>query len=207
MKMTDLVPALTRCLWVCREMTHPHGDPLRFVGVKGGTFNDYWVAATNPLPVTAGIQATKAFRKQLDSLLESDSFDAIVIDQLGSGWALNRVIRWAESVHASGKPKPLIIYLAHNHETAVWAGMARETTDSGIRKIMVKRNADKVARLEADLVKKSDLVLTITQEDADAFSAMGAKIDPTVLTPGYSGVKTRARIIGPDTPRNIVMVG
>jgi glycosyltransferase involved in cell wall biosynthesis len=242
MKMNDLNPVLSRCLWICREMTHPlvsgdrvyssglsralarsgvnvkfvahegenrqrdpDGAPVDFVGVDGGTFNDYWIAVSSPLPVTAGIQATAAFRRQLKQILETESFDCIVLDQLGSGWALQPVRDWVAS-----QPKdkqPLIIYLAHNHETAVWAGMARESQRGPLRNLMVRRNADKVARLESRLVRESNLVLTITEEDANAFSAMGAAIQPTVLTPGFSGPRAPVRQIGADTPRRIVMVG
>lgn len=242
MKMNDLSPALTRCLWICREMTHPlvsgdrvyssglsralarsgvqvvflahegdnrerdpNGAPVQFVGVPGGTFNDYRIAVTSPLPVTAGIQATRAFRSALDVQLNGEPFDCIVLDQMGSGWALDPIRQWMASQPAD--KRPVLVYLAHNHETAVWAGMARESKRNALRNLMVRRNADKVARLEARLVNECDLVLTITEEDAVAFSRMGARVQPSVLTPGYSGERVLSRTISADTPRNIVMVG
>lgn len=183
----------------------PNGAPVEFVGVDGGTFNDYWIAVTSPLPVTAGIQATRRFRAKLAELLDANTYDCIVLDQMGSGWALDPVKHWLSRQPAD--KRPLVIYMAHNHETAVWAGMARESRRGPLRNLMVRRNADKVARLESRLVTETDLVLTITEEDARAFSNMGARIQPTVLTPGYSGARAPSRQIGEHTPRHIVMVG
>ncbi|MGB7181876.1 MAG: glycosyltransferase [Burkholderiaceae bacterium] len=185
----------------------PDGHPVKFFGVEGGTYNDYRIAVTSDLPVTAGIQGTPAFHKQLARLLEEQRFDCIVLDQLGSGWALAPVRKWIDTERAKGNTVPMVIYLAHNHETAVWAGMAKESQRGPLRNLMVRRNADKVARLESRLVKESDLVLTITEEDAGAFADMGAVIRPTVLTPGYSGPRVESRNITAATPRRIVMVG
>jgi len=186
-------------------------DFLRYECITGGTRSYYWVALTSQLPVTAAIHDTGAARKRLAELLAGDKgdFDAIVLDQLGAGWALSRIKRWIRRRrHAEPDfQAPTLIYLAHNHERVVWADMARDATGSWPRRVVVRSNARKVARLESQLIDGVDQVISITNEDANALVADGLRKRPFVVTPGYANEAASARTISATTPRHVVMVG
>ena len=177
----------------------PEGSPVRWHPVEGRPHHPVKVALVSPLPLAAGIRATPAFRAGLRTLL-AEGFDAVVLDQLGSGWAL-------DVLATQPGPRPVVLYLAHNHERTVWSSMAQANRQSLPRRIAIQRNADKVARLEARLLRSVDRVFAITDADARAFEADGAPRPVTVLTPGYSGPAHPPRRITAATPRRIVMVG
>ncbi|MEZ5659036.1 MAG: glycosyltransferase [Burkholderiaceae bacterium] len=194
-----------------------HAGPGREIGprhplicwqsITGGTRSPHWVALTGQHPVTAGIHDTGDARAQLERVLVAQRFDAIVFDQLGSGWALDLVAEACARLHARDLDMPKLIYLAHNHETKVWADMAAHAGGSWLRRLVVRRNAAKVARLERRLVHTVDTIACITHEDARAFTADGAERAPVVITPGYDGRVVGARTIDDDTPRRVAMVG
>jgi len=186
-------------------------EHLGYEGVGGGTLSDYWVAVKSPLPITAAIHDTAEARRRLNSLLagELGDFDAIVLDQLGAGWALPIVKRWIRQRGRSNADfrAPALVYLAHNHERVVWADMARDSSGSWLRQVAVRRNALKVARLESRLIREVDQVVSITNEDANALVADGLSRRPYVVTPGYAAAAVPARTISEATPRHVVMVG
>jgi hypothetical protein len=185
----------------------PEHAAIDWCGIAGGTRRAPWVALTEALPVTAGIHDTPAARRVLEELLVARRFDAVVFDQLGSGWALESVLASSERLRRRGHEQPALIYLAHNHERKVWADMAANASGSAIRRLAVRRNAHKVALLEKRLVLAADRVCCITAEDAKAFVSDGAARTPIVLTPGYDGAIAPPRRIDADTPRRVAMVG
>ncbi|MFK7967428.1 MAG: glycosyltransferase, partial [Burkholderiaceae bacterium] len=162
-------------------------------------------------PITAAIHDTPAARHRLAEMLagEQGRFDAIVLDQLGSGWALAKIKRWI-SLSRRANPDfkaPALIYLAHNHERVVWSDMARDASGSWPRRLAVRSNASKVARLEAQLLRDVDQVICITDEDANALVADGLCRRPLVITPGYAAEPAPPRSITQATGRRVVMVG
>lgn len=184
---------------------------VQWEGIRGGTKSYYWVAATKALPVTAAIHDTWVARRRLAAILKSTGPDlnAILFDQLGSGWALNQVRRWIAKRRAMDRrfKAPKLLYLAHNHERRVWADMTREASANRLRKFGISNNARKVARLESALIQSVDQVVNITVEDALALLADGAPPSPAIITPGYADQPTPVRLISAKTPRRAVMVG
>lgn len=174
-------------------------DGINYVGVTGGTLNEIRTAITSPLPLNAGIHATPNFRAELERVLSGADFDAAVIDSLSCGWALDMV--------AQRCPSATTVYVGHNHETSVWKGMRDGAKGSLPRRIAVRRNADKVARLEKTMVETTDLVVALTEHDAELFVADGAARPPVIISPGYSGGVRRERNITSDTPRHVLLVG
>ncbi len=189
----------------------PASSGIVWEGIRGGTKSYYWVAAVNRLPVTAAIHHTWAARRRLAQILaaEGPSFDAILFDQLGSGWALQQVAHWIARCksHDNEFRAPKLLYLAHNHERRVWADMARDARTNRVRRFGITNNARKVAQLESDLINQVDQVVNITEEDALALLADGGPPSPAIVTPGYAGAERPARRITADTPRRVVMVG
>jgi len=177
----------------------PSSGPVRWYPIEGRPHHPVRVALVSSLPLAAGIRATPSFRDGLRALLD-ERFDAVVIDQLGSGWAL-------ELLASLPRPRPVVLYLAHNHERVVWASMATGNRQSLPRRVAIRRNAAKVARLEAHLLRQVDRVIAITEADARGFEADGAPRPVAVVTPGYSGPRHPPRTISAATPRRVVMVG
>jgi glycosyltransferase involved in cell wall biosynthesis len=68
-------------------------------------------------------------------------------------------------------------------------------------------DARKAARLERRLVDAAALVTTTTPVDADLFRLQAPGQRYLVLTPGYGGTVAPPRLIGPHTPRRVLLLG
>lgn len=153
------------------------------------------------LPIAAAIHVTSAYRAVLDEQLQN-SWDVIVLDSYGSGWALDRCMRSARA----GR-KPALVYLSHNHEETLWRAMAADSKAMLPKKLALWQNYCKVRALERRMVQSVDLVATITGEDAQTYTAQAAGKRTVVLTPGYSGWVAPERRIDEQCPPRVVLVG
>lgn len=178
------------------------GEPVRWVEVPGRKRSMSVAAATSLLPVAAAIHATEAFGETIDAALRRP-WDAIVFDQLGATWALERVRRLLRG----RADRPALIYLSHNHERSLWETMAATATGSPLRRLGLWQNAMKTAHLERRAVRGVDLVTTITAEDANVFAARDGARRTLVLTPGFGGWRAPMRTIDAGLPRRVVMLG
>jgi glycosyltransferase involved in cell wall biosynthesis len=138
------------------------------------------------------------FRRALRLQMARD-WDAIVVDHLGMGWA------WpAVQAYQRRKPGVLSVFVAHQCEAEVRRGMARNFCGNIVRKIALSIDAAKADRLEKRLVRQSNLVSAITDEDLRCFGSL-AKI--ILLTPGYAGRHVACREISDATPRRTLILG
>jgi glycosyltransferase involved in cell wall biosynthesis len=176
-------------------------DGVQWRAIAGGR-RSIAAALASPLPLFAALHATSAYRGALRDAL-AQPWDAVVLDQLGSGWACAPV----RAARPAGARKPVIVYLSHNHETAIWAAMAREAAGAWPRRAAVRLNAAKVARLERQLARGVDLIGAITAEDAAAYRMLGPDTPSVVLTPGYGGPVAPPRTLDAATPRRVLLVG
>lgn len=168
--------------------------------VPGGKL-PVWRALASLDPLASAVHPTAAYRRQLASALDGE-WQLIVIDQLGSVWALDAVLRYRKR-----HPDCRLIYLSHNHETSLWQGMAERFDGSLPRRIAMRQNAWKAARAERRLSRSVDLITTITKEDAERFGADRQAAPCLALTPGYSGQVRAERVITGSTPRQVILVG
>lgn len=182
----------------------PAFEGLTFVPVPGGRIGRLR-ALLSRWPLMTSVQPTAAFRERLAGLL-GERWDAIVIDQLGSGWALEPCRR-AAAPAATATRRPLLIHLSHNHETSVWAGMWRESATDPARRLVMYQNYRKVRTLERHLLRNVDLLTTITSLDADLYRADRPDVPVLVMTPGYAGAPAPERAITAERPRRAVIVG
>ncbi|MGC3981973.1 MAG: glycosyltransferase [Steroidobacteraceae bacterium] len=206
------------------------GVDVRFLGYLQGDARqvpDDWVTEWLPVsdakrnahlalfsryPRIAAMHATPSYRKLLQQQL-SESWDAIVLDGYGSGWALSQCL--AARRHTAGKPA--LIYVSHNHEATVWRAMLDATgpalnrsLNRSLKRLGIWQNYRKTCVLERELAESADLVTTITEEDARAYAAQHsspAELQRLVLTPGYSGRSRIQRRITEATPRHVLMMG
>jgi polysaccharide biosynthesis protein PslH len=163
----------------------------------------YAAAAFSALPIAAAIDATRGYRTLLESQL-GEHWDAIVFDGYGSGWALNRCLAHRSDAKS---PPPVLVHVSHNHEANLWQLMAGECRGSALKRMALRNNANKASTLERRLVRASDLLTTVSDEDR---RSLGAALDDTraiVLTPGYDGRSALARRIGAGTPRRVILMG
>ncbi len=87
-------------------------------GEKRGKLN----ALFSALPIAAAIHATPAYRALLARQL-CDTWDVIVIDSYGSGWALDACLAASEQAKQHGRKPPTLVYLSHNPEESIWRAM------------------------------------------------------------------------------------
>ncbi len=134
------------------------------------------------------------------SLAERD-WDAVVVDSICAGWAIDIVTHHRER---SRRP-PVLVYLSHNHEATVARRIA--AASRGLRRLVKEVDAFKAVRLERRLVAEADLVTSNTPEDCRTFAAEADGTPVAFLPPGYGGPRVERRTIGPYVPRRVVMVG
>ncbi len=160
-----------------------------------------WLSLGARLPHMAQRCSSREMQCRLHEELDRAELDMIVFDSLAAGWALKAVLE-----HIGSRRRQKLIYVSHNHEASLRAGLAAEQPRR-IKRIAHRLDAGKVARLECELIRACDLVTAITPEDADRYRAVwpGKRIE--VLTPGYAGAAVPRRIIGKAVPRRAVIVG
>jgi polysaccharide biosynthesis protein PslH len=161
------------------------------------------VALLSPLPNAAALDASGAYNRALERELRED-WDAIVLDGYGTGWTLERCLRY-RAMRTSGRTR--LIHVSHNHEERLWHAMASNSRVSLLRKLALWQNYFKVRRLERRIVRSVDLLTTITDEDRES---LGKELGPKrtlTLTPGYEGSVAGERRIDVNTPRRVILMG
>ena len=161
------------------------------------------VAALSALPFASAIDATKTYRLMLETELQ-ESWDAIVLDGYGTGWALDRCVAYCRDRRAR---RPVLVHVSHNNEEMLWASMGREARGPALKRLALRRNATKVATLERRIVRAVDLLTTITDEDRSTLGAAVARGRSLSITPGYTGPIVSARRITAATPRRVIIMG
>jgi glycosyltransferase involved in cell wall biosynthesis len=162
----------------------------------------YWTSILSSLPNVASRCNPPQKRQMLRLLLARKGWDTIVLDGLYAGWALPLL----EEILADAK-RPRLVYIAHNHEESMRAGIARLHRGSPLVKLLLHHDAAKVRRVERRMVDRSDVVTAITPEDAERFLSRRPDRRVVVLSPGYGGPRIEKRVIGSDTPRRLLLVG
>jgi glycosyltransferase involved in cell wall biosynthesis len=153
------------------------------------------------MPSVAASYASAAYRAHVH-LLMRERWDFVVIDQLALGWALQIV----QSAIPQGK-RPLVIYVAHNHEASLWESFYREFDGPMLKRLVLWQNYVKARLFERTLASHADLVTAITEEDAANFVRDVPGIPTVVLKPGFCGAVSSRAVITDETPRRVVLVG
>ena len=136
-----------------------------------------------------------ASRKLLREALRDARYDAVVLDNYSSAWALRKVRR-------TGLP---IVTVAHNYETRLMQDIYAAYRGRGPGRLALWLNVGKTRRVEARLVAASALLVTITESDAAAFGELGAR-NVITIKPGYDGPRD-GRPIDAEVPRTVVLFG
>jgi len=115
-------------------------------------------------------------RQLLQRLAQAHGHDVVVINHAHMGWVLDE----------PALPRRRVA-VAHNVEWKLYAAMGTEPKASWLRRFIYGREGRLVKALEARLADSSEQVWTLTEADADGFTALGARNRPVVLDiPGQS---------------------
>lgn len=178
--------------------------PVRWLAV-GGTRHSTLRSLASTMPLVAAAHATAAYRQQIQVLAQED-WDFVVFDHYGTGWAMAPFLR-----RRAGARKPVLVYLAHDHEAAVGLSLVRGFRGSVLKRLGLLQNWLKIRATERRIARSVDLITAITAEDAAHFASQVATtatpIATVVLTPGYAGAVSQRQHISDSVPRNVIMVG
>ncbi|WP_439817288.1 glycosyltransferase [Zavarzinia sp. CC-PAN008] len=142
--------------------------------------------------------STPAFRAAVRGALAQGPWDAIVLNHVVMGWALEL---------ARTAPGAALVYVSHNHEMSLRPAVAAAAQRGPLFKLLMKLDGQKNAALERRMVQAADLVTAITDEDADLYRADFPAKAVQVLLPGYAGDMVEQRTITADVPRQAVLLG
>jgi glycosyltransferase involved in cell wall biosynthesis len=144
---------------------------------------------------------TSTMRQELAEELDG-SWDVILFDHIGSGWALPQV-----RGHLTRHPETALVYLSQNHEASTRMAVARNAGGNPVRRWILRFDARKAATLERTLVVGASLVTVVTPSDAERFAADAPATPTLVLLPGYSDRIVASRTIDASLPRQVVVLG
>ena len=109
---------------------------------------------------------SKSFINKLEEILSNSQFDIIFVESLF-------LSSYAPIIRAHSNAK--MILRAHNVEHSIWEGLADETP-KGLKKWYLYKLAAQLKKYESTAVNDFDALITITDEDADTFSNLGATL-------------------------------
>lgn len=126
------------------------------------------------LPSTAHRYVSPLYMAEASTLI-GESWDAIVVDSIAMGWIVSNLTH--------GSASPPLVYFSHNDETSWRRSYVR--TSYGIKRMALRWDGAKAARLEHKLCERSSLISAITDKDATAFRARYPGKPVVVCPPGY----------------------
>lgn len=162
-----------------------------------------WKTLLGRLPSIAARFRSPAGSAALRDLVATTTWDAVIVDHIGAAGLADGL----KGLFPPHVPQPALVYLSHNHESSVRRLTAEEFRGNPAKRLALKREAAKVAGLEARLVAEADIVTANTAEDAALFRADNPACAPVIVTPGYEGPVVNARTIDASTPRRATIVG
>ena len=150
------------------------------------------------LPKMAHALAVREYRSAITRAVGERPWDAVIVDHLQMGWAVPLI--------QHRQPDAVIVYASQNHESSVRREVAEALPVSSARRYALWLDAVKASRLERRVVGAARLVTTVTEIDAELFTADRPQVS-LVLPPGYGGPVVGERRITPDLPRRAVVLG
>jgi len=128
------------------------------------------------LPYTGERFISTGFRKKLTGLLKENKFDVVQIE----GLYLTNYIRTVRK-----NSNAIIALRSHNIEHEIWLRIAEQETNL-FRKIYFKVLAKRIIALKAGIVNTYDLLVPITQRDANVYRRFGNTRPVRVIQAGIN---------------------
>ncbi len=128
------------------------------------------------LPYNAQRFINVDFKYKLINILKHNTFDIVQLEGL-------YLCPYIDTIRDCSKAQ--LVYRSHNIESEIWSRSAQNEAvlmKRGYLKILAKR----IARFEKSFINKYDLLLPITQRDADVFVSLGNNAPLHVAPAGYN---------------------
>lgn len=181
----------------------PHsGTDIEWV-VMPSAARPAWLSLAGSNPSIAHRFAGAATQRRLDHLLANRTWDAVLVDHIGMGWAVSRL----QKRFGAGSGRPPLIYISHNHEESVRRQVPAGYRGNPVKALALRIDAAKVGPLERRLVDAADVVTVNTLEDEALFRQRASGKSYLLLSPGYDGPQVPARAMTADLPRRATIVG
>lgn len=145
---------------------------------------------TSPAYLEAAVAAAKGAR-------------AVLVDFIGLFGFVEPLIARLQA--EMGDARPPVFLIQHNHEHPIRRQMV-VAERSPVMKAALALDTFKAGRLERAALLACDGIVSNTPADDDAFKTI-TDAPSVVVMPAYHGHKVASRVIGPDTPRRIVLLG
>lgn len=150
------------------EIPEPVKDlaDFRLVRVPARIFmiSALWNLIFSRKPYNAVRFISKAFKKELKTILENDKFDVVQLEGL-------YVCPYIPVIKKYSKAK--IVYRAHNIEHEIWERTA--INSNGIVSWYLKILSKRIKKFETRMLNDYDLIVPITERDSDILNKLGNK--------------------------------
>jgi polysaccharide biosynthesis protein PslH len=157
-----------------------------------------WRSLVSRYPNQTSATSVPAFRKRVDELLRV-RWDAVVVDSFQTGWVVSQL---------GADRSQNVVYISQNHETSMRTQIARSAPWRTLRRPVLELDAWKTRRLEADLLRRADVVSSISVEDLERFRHQAPNADHVLVPPGWSGpTEPRQTVAMADRPRRVGILG
>lgn len=153
------------------------------------------------LPLISWRFATREFDKKLVELLR-DSWQAIILDNIGLIHALPRALKYRENCSETK-----IIYISHEYEYPTRSAKYDSYGMGFLARLASALDLSKIKAAEDSLLRCSDIVTVINASDIAAFKKISPAKKYHVLLPGYNGPILKQRTIDVNTPRRVLLLG
>lgn len=133
------------------------------------------------LPYSAAKYYSRTYIKTVKALLLSNDYDVVIIDHPQLGWLKDFI-----------KNTDKLITLAHNVEQDIYQDSSKNA-QSFIARLIYRREADLIKKMEDTLAKTSREVWTLTQHDAKYFSRIegAGRVRVFALPPGLAKLQVK----------------
>ncbi len=159
-----------------------------------------WASLVSPLPNVAFRHVSQPY---LQAAIEaSKDARAIFVDFISLFWIVEPLLK---ALRARGGPRPPIVIVDHNFEHGVRRQMV-EAERSPTMRALLAYDTWKAGRIERQANRIADALLPNTPLDMELFKTVTDK-PMCVIMPAYGGERAPPRVIGPDTPRRICILG
>lgn len=152
-------------------------------------------------PLLAWKGAKPDYHKRLDALLLR-RWDAIVVDNLGTVHAMPKLEAYRR-LH----PNCTLVHFSHEHEYAARSKKYGAYAMSIVGRLATRLDLAKVWQSETRLLRNCDMVTVLNEEDERRYREVAPHQRYLMLTPGYDGKISPARIISAHTPRRVLLLG
>ncbi len=185
------------CVGLGSDGGAPRGSGPDYLAVEASV-RPGWQRLATTYPNQTAATSVRPFRARVEALL-AERWDVVVVDGMQTAWVASLID--AERVGC-------VVYIGHNHEASMRKQIARSNPWSSVRRPLLELDAVKTERLERAVVRRADVVSSISAEDLDRFSQDAPRARHVLVRPGWSGPSEATQSTPmSDRPRRVGILG